>query len=376
MVSLKKSYKVKTYWLLVAGLMLFLNGNGQDYVSNYRLSKVVIDAGHGGHDPGATSKNLQEKNVTLAVALKLGKLIETNCPDVEVIYTRQTDIFVPLDERTQIANKAEADLFISIHVNANPSSKPTGAETYIMGLSKSVSNLDVAMRENAVITYEKDYTSKYEGYDPNSAESFIIFSLMQNAYLDQSSDFAALIQKTFSDNAQRKDRGVRQAGFLVLWKTSMPSVLIELGFLSNPEEEKFLRSDEGHNVLASAIFNAFKSYRVQKEQTSRFVTKQQNAEEAKPETAIIPDSCLRFQIQIFATSRLLKPNAADFKTYNNVSILKAGNVYKYTVGNKSTYKEILSLIVEVKKQFPNSFVIAVKNGNQIPLDIAIKQATN
>lgn len=241
--SFKKTSLKFVILLLISGVFFAGNTYSQDFVTSYKLTKVVIDAGHGGHDTGALGKDAREKDITLAVALKLGKLIETNCPDVTVIYTRKTDVFIPLDERTAIANKAEADLFISIHVNSNPSSRPYGAETYVMGLHKSAGNLDVAMRENSVITYEKDYTTKYEGYDPNSAESFIIFSLMQNAYLDQSLNFASKIQNDFCERGQRKDRGVKQAGFLVLWKTAMPSVLVELGFLSNPQEEKFLMSD-------------------------------------------------------------------------------------------------------------------------------------
>lgn len=373
--NLKKYYNIKTIWLLAAGVFLFSNSFCQDLVSSYHLKKVVIDAGHGGHDSGANSKNLQEKEVTLSVALKLGKLIESNCHDVEVIYTRKTDVFVPLDERTEIANKAEADLFISIHVNANPSSTPSGAETYVMGLHKSANNLDVAMRENAVISYEKDYSSKYEGYDPNSAESFIIFSLMQNTYLNQSLDFAALVQRKFEEKAQRKDRGVRQAGFLVLWKTSMPAVLVEVGFLSNPLEEKFLMKEDGHEVLATAIFQAFKNYKTEKEQPSSFITNK------KPDENInrienIPDTSLKFQIQILASSKLLKPSSPEFKRYKQVSILKAGSIYKYTVGNKETYKEILEMMTDVKKEFPNSFIIAVKNGNQIPINSALKQGIN
>jgi N-acetylmuramoyl-L-alanine amidase len=375
MVTLKKCYNTKTFWLIIAGLLLISNSYSQDLVSNYRLKKVVIDAGHGGHDPGCISKNLKEKDVTLAVALKLGKQIETNFPEVEVVYTRKTDVFIPVDERTKIANKAEADLFISIHVNANPSTKPFGAETYVMGLSKSANNLDVAMRENAVITYEKDYSSKYEGYDPNSAESFIIFSLMQNAYLSQSLEFAAIVQKKFEEKAKRKDRGVRQAGFLVLWKTSMPSVLVEVGFISNPQEEKFLMKDDAHDSLANAIFLAFKSYKSDKEQSSSFVTANKPIE-IKTEPVNNPDTSLKFQIQILASNKLLKPNAPDFKKYNEVTILKAGNTYKYTVGNKSTYQEILEMMPEVKKIFPNSFIIAVKNGNQIPINAALKQGVN
>ncbi|HUW05790.1 MAG TPA: N-acetylmuramoyl-L-alanine amidase [Williamwhitmania sp.] len=368
---LKKTSLKFVILLQVLGVLLTQGIYSQDFVTSYKLNKVVIDAGHGGHDSGAIGKDVMEKDITLAVALKLGKLIETNFPDVTVIYTRKTDVFIPLDERTAIANKAEADLFISIHVNSNPSSRPTGAETYVMGLHKSASNLDVAMRENSVITYEKDYTTKYEGYDPNSAESFIIFSLMQNAYLNQSLDFASKIQDDFCDRSQRKDRGVKQAGFLVLWKTAMPSVLVELGFLSNPQEEKFLMSDSGQNYLASSIFRAFRSYKTEMELKSNFVGEKKGepqVSEAKP------DSSLKFQIQILSSSKLLPVTAPDFKNLDSISIIKIGSTYKYTVGNKSSYAEIQEMIKDVKKTFPESFVIAVKNGVPIPIDEALKQS--
>ncbi len=369
--SFKKTSLKFVILLLISGVFFAGNSYSQDFVTSYKLTKVVIDAGHGGHDTGALGKDAREKDITLAVALKLGKLIETNCPDVTVIYTRKTDVFIPLDERTAIANKAEADLFISIHVNSNPSSRPYGAETYVMGLHKSAGNLDVAMRENSVITYEKDYTTKYEGYDPNSAESFIIFSLMQNAYLDQSLNFASKIQNDFCERGQRKDRGVKQAGFLVLWKTAMPSVLVELGFLSNPQEEKFLMSDSGQDYLASSIYRAFKSYKAQMELRSNFVG-EKKAE--PPVSEAKPDSSLKFQIQILASSKLLPTNAPDFKKLDGISIIKAGSIYKYTVGNKDSYEEIQEMIKDVKKSFPESFVIAVKNGVQIPLDEALKQS--
>lgn len=369
--SFKKTSLKFVILLLISGVFFAGNTYSQDFVTSYKLTKVVIDAGHGGHDTGALGKDAREKDITLAVALKLGKLIETNCPDVTVIYTRKTDVFIPLDERTAIANKAEADLFISIHVNSNPSSRPYGAETYVMGLHKSAGNLDVAMRENSVITYEKDYTTKYEGYDPNSAESFIIFSLMQNAYLDQSLNFASKIQNDFCERGQRKDRGVKQAGFLVLWKTAMPSVLVELGFLSNPQEEKFLMSDSGQDYLASSIYRAFKSYKAQMELRSNFVG-EKKAE--PPVSEAKPDSSLKFQIQILASSKLLPTNAPDFKKLDGISIIKAGSIYKYTVGNKDSYEEIQEMIKDVKKSFPESFVIAVKNGVQIPLDEALKQS--
>lgn len=222
---------------------------------------VVIDAGHGGKDPGAVGATSREKNINLAVALKAGKYISEYLKDVKVIYTRKDDTFIGLAERAEVANRNKADIFISIHSNAISDKRFTGAETYVLGQSMDDANLQVAMKENSVITFEQDYQTKYEGYDPNSVESFIIFSLMQNTYLKQSTEFATMIQNQFRDRVGRKDRGVRQAGFVVLWRTTMPSVLVELGFISNPDEEKYLNSAQGQDYLASAIFRAFRDYK-------------------------------------------------------------------------------------------------------------------
>ena len=222
---------------------------------------VVIDAGHGGKDPGAVGAKAREKNINLSVALRTGKYISDNLKDVKVIYTREDDTYPGLAERAELANRNKADLFISIHSNALTDKRLYGAETYVLGQTMDEANLQVAMKENSVITFEKDYETKYEGFDPNSVESYIIFSLMQNTYLRQSTEFATLIQDQFRERVGRKDRGVRQAGFVVLWRTTMPSVLVELGYITNPEEEKFLMSEQGQDYLASAIFRAFRDYK-------------------------------------------------------------------------------------------------------------------
>ena len=212
---------------------------GKDFV-------VVIDAGHGGHDPGAIGKISKEKNINLNVALKVGNLIKRNCDDVKVIYTRSKDVFIPLDRRAEIANNAKADLFISIHTNALANNRTAkGASTWILGLAKSDANLEVAKRENSVILYESDYKTRYAGFNPNSAESYIIFEFMQDKYMEQSVHLASLMQKQFRQTCRRADRGVHQAGFLVLKASAMPSILIELGFISTPEEERYLNSEEG-----------------------------------------------------------------------------------------------------------------------------------
>ncbi len=223
---------------------------------------LVIDAGHGGKDPGAQCRTAKEKNINLAVALALGKLVEQNCKDVKVVYTRKTDVFVELDERANIANRAKADLFISIHTNATAAKVgPRGAETYTLGMHRAADNLAVAKRENSVITLESNYEQRYEGFDPNSSESYIIFELMQDKNMESSVKLAGLIQKQFRTTAGRVDKGVHQAGFLVLRATSMPSVLVELGYINNPSDVTYLTSTAGVNALAKSIYNAFVAYR-------------------------------------------------------------------------------------------------------------------
>lgn len=225
---------------------------------------LVIDAGHGGKDAGALGFISKEKNINLAVALAFGKLVEQNCPDVKVVYTRKTDTFVELNERANIANRNKADLFVSIHTNSTAAGKAGtqvhGTETYTLGMHRAAENLAVAKRENSVITLEANYEEKYEGFDPRSSESYIIFELMQDIYMQQSVKFAGLVQNQFASHAGRVNKGVFQAGFLVLRNTSMPSVLIELGFINNRAEEQFLNSQDGIAKMSRAIYNAFKSY--------------------------------------------------------------------------------------------------------------------
>lgn len=225
---------------------------------------LVIDAGHGGKDGGARGYTSWEKNINLSVALAFGKLVEQNCPDVKVIYTRSTDVFVELDQRARIANKNKADLFISIHTNSTAAglkgTTASGTETYTLGMHRAADNLAVAKRENSVITLEANYEEKYEGFDPRSSESYIIFELMQDIYMQQSVKFAGMVEKQFSTHAGRRSKGVFQAGFLVLRNTSMPSVLVELGYINNRAEEQFLNSKDGIDKMSRSIFNAFKSY--------------------------------------------------------------------------------------------------------------------
>ena len=233
-----------------------------EFKYKYRVKTVVIDAGHGGKDPGTSGDKAYEKDIALKIAIELGETIEKYLPDVKVIYTRKTDEFVELDKRAEIANKSNADLFISIHANSSPhSNNVKGAETWVMGLHTSDKNLDVAKKENSVIMLEENYEERYEGFDPESPESHILFTLFQNAYLDNSLNLARKLDYQFKHRVGRVSRGVKQAGFWVLWRTSMPSVLIETGFLSNSEEERYLMSDLGQTYIASGIFRAFRDYK-------------------------------------------------------------------------------------------------------------------
>lgn len=251
--------------LLLLVLGAFSNINTQ----SYKIRKVVIDAGHGGHDAGAVGKSSQEKNITLQIALELGRLIEKHMKTVKVIYTRQKDEFVTLHGRAQIANKNNADVFISIHCNATPNGATAyGAETYTMGLHTSKHNLEVAKKENSVIFLEKDYQEHYEGFDPKSPESHILLALYQSAYNDNSLKLAKNIQHQFESKVGRKSRGVKQAELLVLWKTTAPSVLVEVGFITHPREEQYLTSQSGQAHIASGIFRAFKDYKEELEKSS------------------------------------------------------------------------------------------------------------
>ncbi len=334
--------------------------SGQMANESYKIRKIVIDAGHGGRDPGTSGKKVKEKDVALAIALKLGKYIEENLEDVEVIYTRKTDVLIDLYKRGDIANKAHADLFISIHANSFPNPRISGTETYVMGLHTNDENFEVAKTENAVITFEEDYTTKYEGFDPNSTESYIIFSLLQNSSLEQSLDFAGLVQNQFKNRVNRIDRGVRQAGFIVLWKTTMPSVLIETGYLSNTREEVFLASETGQDYIASAIFRAFRDYKINIESKSNF-------------SHMITEPSILFKVQISSSRKQLDLNSNLFKNYTQVQEFQVGKLYKYAVGSTDSYEEIVRLQSEVRKDIKGAFVIAIKDNEIIPLSEALNE---
>ncbi len=348
----------------------------------YQLKTVVIDAGHGGHDIGCSGTKNNEKTVALNLSLKLGALIEKNYPDVKVVYTRKTDVFVELYERAAIANRNNADLFICIHCNANPSTSPSGTETYVMGLHKTEANLNVAKRENEVILLEDNYNQHYDGFDPSNPASHIIFSLNQHAFMEQSVLFASSVEKYLKSHAKRSSRGVKQAGFLVLWKTGMPSVLIETGFLTNANEEKFLASAEGQTAIAESIFYAFRDYKNDMENSSGKVSAEKVTEieaamdkETTAETNVVvtPDvnTGLTFSVQFYASATEEKMSKFSALSGENVTFVKEGGMYKYRIGPYN------SLETATKKQtmardsgYKDAFVIAIKDGKRISIEEA------
>lgn len=373
---------------------------------------VVIDAGHGGHDPGAVGKISKEKNINLNVALKLGKQIKKNCPDVKVVYTRERDVFIPLDRRAEIANDAKADLFISVHTNALANNRVAkGASTWTLGLAKSDANLEVAKRENSVILYESDYKTRYAGFNPNSAESYIIFEFMQDKYMSQSVHLASLVQRHFRNTCQRVDRGVHQAGFLVLKASAMPSILVELGFISTPEEERYLNSETGTTTLADGIFRAFLAYKreqeirlngssntilpedvpdpVQKETIDTTSNETLENEESPKEvvskapqrpqqvekavTSQTERSGIVFKIQILTSSRPLAQNDKRLKGLKGVDYYKEGGIYKYTYGDSSDYNNVLRTKRNIAAQFKDAFIIAFKDGKKMNINVAIDE---
>jgi len=335
----------------------------------YKLSTVVIDAGHGGKDPGAIGKTIQEKAITLAIALKLGEYIEEYIEDVEVLYTRKTDVFVELKERAEFANRNKADLMISVHVNSSKSAIPYGTSTYVMGLHKSEDNLEVAKTENSSIYIEKNYKDDYNNFDTESAEAYIIFNLYQNAYLDHSLLLAEKVQSQFREKAMRKDLGVKQAGLVVLWYTTMPSILVETGFISNVAEEKYLATEYGQSIIASAIFRAFREYKIEIEKNSDFIVNQADSivkiiKESEDKST---DDEVLFKIQVKSSTVRLPLNSTTFAKLENVEEFVYNGVYKYTVGSTSDYDEIIKLQTSVRKIVTDAFVIAFVNGEKVTI---------
>lgn len=415
--------------ILVVLCMLALSS----LAANSRFT-LVIDAGHGGHDAGALGAISKEKNINLAVALRFGKYVEQNMPDVRVVYTRKTDVFIPLHERANIANRANADLFISVHTNALPAGKiARGFETYTLGMHRAKDNLDVAMRENSVISMEKGYQQTYQGFDPKSSESYIIFEFIQGKNMERSVELARMIQRSVCEGANRPDKGVHQAGFLVLRETSMPSCLIELGFITTPDEENLLNNDGRVDDIAKGIYEAFAKYKnkydkrvsvpyrasekevtsvpkivpdtyrqterrsvssdttartgkpqVQKT-TARNVVRNTEANkvgtnkvEAKPATKPVTKptevkGAPVFKLQIFVSSRTLRKGDAHFKGETDYDSYQEGGMVKYTMGASTNYNEIYRLRKSLLEKFPEAFIIAFKNGRKYDVNQAIRE---
>lgn len=372
---------------------------------------VVIDAGHGGHDPGAMGKLTQEKKLNLEVSQRLEQQIKLHHPDVKVVMTRKNDVFLTLQQRADIVNKNNADLFICIHTNAAENRNVTGTETFVLGVDKMQSNLDVAMRENAVMLLEDDYQTTYEGFDPNSVDSYIMFELMQDQYIDQSLNFATLVQHQFTDIG-RSDRGVRQAGFWVLHKSACPSVLIEMGFISNINEEKYLASDKGKEDITNSIYQAFEQYKSAYDRKHGIVKASQTeskpaevkadkpaeakvnkpeetakpaetkadkpaetkadkpAEAAKPAEAKADKPV--YKVQIFSTLKPVPAGDPTFRGLKNCQCTKDGKFYKYTYGEDADYQTILDIQQELKTKFKDCFIVAFLGNKQIPVKEALQ----
>ncbi len=350
------------------------------------IRTVVIDAGHGGRDSGAVGKKAKEKDIALAVALKVGHYIEENMPEIKVVYTRTEDVFPELWKRAEIANEAEADLFISIHVNASPKSSIQGTMTLVLGQHRAGENFDVAVRENSVILLEEDYETTYEGFDPKSTESYIMFNLMQKTYFRQSIELGDFIQDQFRERARRYDLGVREQGLLVLAQTAMPGVLVEIGFLSNPEEEKYLMTAYGQDIIASAIYRGFREYKEEIERRSNFTVVREETEPLETGSATgtqvaqrerydseetIPPGQIVFSIQVASSKNKIEPEPSSFKGYSGVRVFEDGRWFKYLVGAESDYHRALEYCQQIKRDFPDAFVVASKNGALVPLNDAL-----
>ncbi len=378
-----------------------------------RRFTLVIDAGHGGRDAGAVGTYSKEKDINLRTALAFGRYVENNSPDVNVIYTRKSDVFVTLHGRADIANRAKADLFVSIHTNSLPSGHVSrGLETYTLGMHRASDNFDVAKRENSVILVENDYKERYHGFDPNSAESYIIFELMQDNNMQRSVEMAKYVQKNVCITASRPDKGVKQAGFLVLRETSMPSCLIELGFISTPDEERLLNNDGQVDNIARGIYQAFAAYRehfddkarppyktvdntaplipdvIPDRQQPKVAANTWQKEDAAPETPVrnteqsIPavqettdkdNGKPMFKLQVLTADRVLKANDYQFKGEREIQHYTEGGMTKYTIGASTNYNEIYQLRKKLKDKFPGCFIIAFKNGEKMDVNEAIRE---
>lgn len=362
-----KSRFLRTLLLSVFVAAFCVNAVAKDFV-------LVIDAGHGGKDVGAVGDYAMEKDVNLGVALKFGELVKKHCKNVKVVYTRDADFFVSLQDRANIANKAKGDLFVSIHTNSVDKKSPsrytvTGSETYTLGLHRSNENLEVAKRENSVIELEDDYSAKYQGFDPNSAESYIIFELNQSKHMEQSINFALYVQGEFKKCGQ-VDKGVRQAGFWVLAKTGMPAVLVELDFICNPKREKFLSSDDGQEKLAKSLFNAFCQYKegydyYKNGRNRDKVEENRTPEKRRTTVAESNRNKVEYRIQFLSSGKRLPLTSRQFKGLKNVEYYEDGGVFKYTTASTFDKRQALQSLAEVQELFEDAFIVEFKNGQRI-----------
>ena len=429
--------------LLFVFLVMFVSIS---FASDGRFT-LVIDPGHGGHDAGAIGAISKEKDINLNIALAFGRYVEKNMPDVNVIYTRKTDVFIPLHQRADIANKAKADLFISVHTNSVGSGRYVkGFQVYTLGMHRAKANLDVAMRENSVISMEKGYQQTYQGFDPNSSESYIMFEFMQNANMERSVELARMIQNSVCSSAGRIDKGVHQAGFLVLRESYMPSCLIELGFITAADEEEYLNSPAGIDAMAKGIYNAFVQYKnaydtrivvpyrpvenkrividrvvptapttkphpvapiersrsaapVQRSRSTVPVEQPRSSTPAPPARPMnkvqeakkrISDAIREllpcndseaetaksvpvFKVQVLASNRQLRSGSELFRGHTDIDCVQEGNFYKYFIGSSTNYNDISRLRGKLLKDFPQSFIIAYKNGARMDVNQAIAE---
>ena len=358
------------------------------YSQNQKF-KVVLDAGHGGKDYGAVYHGNIEKNIALKTVLRVGAILEKD-PQVDVIYTRKTDVFIELQQRANIANKSKGSIFVSMHCNANKNQAASGNETYVMGITRNASNLEVAKNENEVVTLETDYKIKYDGFDPNSPESVIGISILQEEHLDQSIELAGRVQEFFTKKTDKKNRGVKQAGFLVLRQITMPRVLIEMGFVSNKEEGAFLNSEEGQDKLAEAISSAILDYKNEffnssnndnvKEDIKIIDKKEETIVKETPKKEEIvkkieknTEKGIVFKIQISASTKELATSPSNFKGLSPISVESTGSLFKYFYASEKNYDEAKQKLEEAKKKgYSTAFIVAYKDGVKINVTDAIK----
>ncbi len=423
----QQNHCIKSLLPSVLMILIFLcahksNLTALDQSTPARKFTVTIDAGHGGKDPGAPGKNSKEKNIALAIALKLGQHIENQMEDVSVFYTRKNDVFVELYERAQIANRNKSDLFISIHVNSVKKGTPYGTSTYVMGFSRSAKNLDLVKQENKAILFEDDYKTRYAGFDPSSDESYIMFNNVQNNNLTQSLELAAIVQDQFRNGAKRVDMGVQQGNLVVLWGCAIPAILIETGFICTPKEEAFLMSESGQEIIASSIYSAFRQYKeavdtkvsdatktaitinepdkkqtkseqltVDEKTLARMVADQKESEKKEAEqmaagesivdlrttdigvtpvdsiSAVVSENSVIFRIQLVASVKKLPPAAKEFKGVKDLQEMQLDGFYKYMTKPVKDYKEALKIRRQFSAAFSGAFVVAFKNGKKVPL---------